>query len=250
LPNWIPRETPGRAAVPATFVAVGALGLASGAAWLVLVLTRDAMPMQLVPWIGLWTVMMAAMMLPSAAPVILLYGRQANGVDSTLLMVGYVLAWSVVGIAAYELDMRLPDPGDAAVTTVLIVAGIYQLTPLKSACLKQCRNPLDFLVTHWRSGHLGAARLGVEHGAYCIGCCWALMVSLFALGVMSLAWMALVAALIAFEKTFPWAPAVTYGTAALLAALAILVVAAPGAIPGLTVPGGEPMGGGAMSPMP
>jgi predicted metal-binding membrane protein len=107
---------------------------------------------------------------------------------------------------------------------------------LKDVCLTKCRSPLGFLLGSWRDGPAGGLRMGVRHGAWCVGCCWALMASLFALGVMSLAWMALVAALIALEKTLPWKRAVTYGTAAILVLLGVLLLAAPEAIPGLSVP--------------
>ena len=123
----------------------------------------------------------------------------------------------------------------------LALAAAYELTPLKTVCLRHCRSPLGFLLGSWREGLSGAVRMGAKHGAWCVGCCWALMASLFALGVMSIAWMAFVAALIAAEKTLPWGRAVTYGTAAILLALGVLVVAVPEAIPGLTIPAEMPM---------
>ena len=123
----------------------------------------------------------------------------------------------------------------------LIVAAVYELTPLKDVCLGKCRSPLGFLLGSWRDGRSGALRMGAEHGAWCVGCCWALMASLFALGVMSVAWMAFVAALIAVEKTLPWRRVATYGTAAMLLALGVLVLAAPDAMPGLTIPDGDTM---------
>jgi predicted metal-binding membrane protein len=118
----------------------------------------------------------------------------------------------------------------------LIVAAAYELTPLKDVCLSKCRSPVGFLASSWRDGLSGALDMGVRHGAWCAGCCWALMASLFALGVMSLAWMAFVAVLIALEKILPWGRAATYGTAAVLLVLGGLLLAAPDAIPGLTVP--------------
>jgi predicted metal-binding membrane protein len=113
------------------------------------------------------------------------------------------------------------------------------VTPLKNACLSRCRSPLGFLIGSWRDGRRGALRMGAQHGAWCLGCCWALMAGLFALGVMSLAWTAFVAAIIALEKTLPWRRVATWGTAAVLLALAIAVIAAPGDVPGLTIPGGD-----------
>ena len=118
----------------------------------------------------------------------------------------------------------------------LIVAAVYELTPLKDACLGKCRSPLGFLLGSWRSGRLGALQMGARHGAWCIGCCWALMASLFALGVMSVVWMAVVAGLIAFEKLIPSRPAATYVTAVILLVLGVLLIAAPDTIPALTVP--------------
>jgi predicted metal-binding membrane protein len=172
-------------------------------AWAALLRMGDEMPMGAGLWLVAWTAMMAAMMLPSAAPLVLLYGRRSTAMNSGLLIGGYLLAWAAVGLAAYAINMRLPDPGDGAVAAVLIVAGVYQLTPLKSACLKRCRSPLDFLVTHWRSGRAGAFRLGAEHGAYCVGCCWALMLVLVVAGAMGLVWVLAIAAAVAAEKLLP-----------------------------------------------
>ena len=129
----------------------------------------------------------------------------------------------------------------------LLVAAVYELTPAKDVCLGKCRSPLGFLVGSWRDGLRGAAELGARHGAWCVGCCWALMLSLFALGVMSLAWMAVVAGLIAFEKLIPWRRTAVWGTVAILVVLGVLLLAAPDALPGLTVPDGsmpamDPMG--------
>ena len=132
---------------------------------------------------------------------------------------------------------------------VLAVAAIYELTPLKDVCLSKCRSPLGFLLGTWRDGNRGALVMGSRHAAWCLGCCWALMAGLFALGVMSLTWMALVAALIAFEKTVPWRRLATWATAGVLIALAVAVVAMPGNVPGLVVPGGASHGMHSMSAM-
>lgn len=185
-------------------LAVGAgLLLVSVAAWAALLAMGDEMPMGAGLWIGAWTVMMAAMMLPSTSPLVLLHARQSTATSSALLTTGYVAVWAAVGLAAYAVDMRLPDPGNRVVGPVLIAAGLYQLTPLKTACLTRCRNPADFLVTHWRRGRMGALRLGVEHGAYCVGCCWALMGVLIVAGSMSLAWVVAIALVVAGEKLLP-----------------------------------------------
>jgi predicted metal-binding membrane protein len=183
---------------------VGAgLLLAAAAAWAALLAMGDEMPMGFGLWIGAWTVMMAAMMLPSTSPHVLLYARQSTAMGSALLTTGYIAVWAGVGLAAYGIDMRLPDPSNRVVGAVLIGAGLYQLTPLKTACLKRCRYAADFLVTHWRRGRMGALRLGVEHGAYCIGCCWALVGVLIVAGSMSLAWVVAIALVVAGEKLLP-----------------------------------------------
>jgi predicted metal-binding membrane protein len=203
-------------------------------------------------FLGVWVVMMAAMMFPSLAPTAALYARMARDrIAPWLFCAGYLVAWGAVGAAAFALalagDGVLGDvlawdrAGRWVAGAVLIVAAIYELTPLKDVCLTKCRSPLGFLLGSWRDGRAGALRMGARHGAWCIGCCWALMASLFALGVMSIAWMAFVAALIAAEKTLPWRRVATFGTAGLLLALGVLLIAAPDAVPGLTIPGGDPM---------
>ena len=206
---------------------------------------------------GVWVVMMAAMMFPSVAPTVALYSsmtKSRSPIAPLLFTSGYLAAWTSIGVLAFAVATagdRISDDllawdraGRWIAGATLIVAAIYELTPLKDVCLGKCRSPLGFLLGSWRSGRLGAIQMGVRHGAWCIGCCWALMASLFALGVMSLAWMAVVAGLIAFEKLIPSRRAATYGTAAILFVLGVLLLAAPDAIPALTIPGS-----GSMSPM-
>jgi predicted metal-binding membrane protein len=118
----------------------------------------------------------------------------------------------------------------------LLTAAVYELTPLKDVCLGKCRSPLGLLLGSWRDGGTGALRMGVENGGWCVGCCWALMASLFALGVMSVTWMVFVAALIAAEKALPWRRTATVGTATILLVLAGLLFAAPTRIPWITIP--------------
>jgi predicted metal-binding membrane protein len=120
---------------------------------------------------------------------------------------------------------------------VLLAAAIYQLTPAKDACLRRCRGPLQALSLAWRDGLAGAFRMGIEHGGWCVGCCWALMASLFALGIMSVGWMVFVAALIAIEKLLPWKVPANRTIAAVLTGLAVAVALAPANVPGLTWPG-------------
>jgi predicted metal-binding membrane protein len=211
-------------------------------------------------FLGVWVVMMAAMMFPSVAPTVALYSRMTqtrSPLSPLLFAAGYLVVWTGAGVVAFLVWSAVARiPGDvfawdragrwvAGVT--LLVAALYELTPLKDVCLGKCRSPLGFLLGSWRDGLSGALRMGARHGAWCVGCCWALMASLFALGVMSVAWMAFVAGLIAVEKTLPWRRVATYGTAALLLTLGVLLLAAPGAVPGLTVPDTGPMDG--MEPM-
>jgi predicted metal-binding membrane protein len=201
-------------------------------------------------FVGVWIVMMAAMMFPSVAPTVALYSRMTESRSPfapLLFATGYLAAWASVGVLAFAAataggrvsgDVLAWDrAGRWVAAATLLVAAAYELTPLKDVCLGKCRSPLGFLIGAWRSGPVGALQLGARHGAWCIGCCWALMASLFALGVMSVAWMAFVAGLIAFEKLIPFRRAATYVTAGILLVLGVLLIAAPDAIPALTVPG-------------
>jgi len=205
-------------------------------------------------FLGVWVVMMAAMMFPSVAPTVALYSRLTRRrapVAPLLFAAGYLLAWVVPGLLAYGgsagarsllgSSLAWNNGGRWLAGGTLLLAAAYELTPLKDVCLGKCRSPLGFLLGSWRDGLSGALQMGVRHGAWCVGCCWALMASLLALGVMSVAWMAFLAALIAAEKTLPWRRVATYGTAALLLSLGVLLIAAPHAIPGLTIPSdGQP----------
>ncbi len=202
-------------------------------------------------FLGVWVVMMAAMMFPSLAPTVALYARMTRrrGLDRPLLFAaGYLLLWGMAGLGAYALfglgrivfggDLAWREGGRWLAAGVLALAALYEITPVKDVCLAKCRSPLGFLLGTWRDGRLGALEMGSRHAGWCLGCCWALMAALFALGVMSLTWMAFVAALIALEKTVPWGRAVTWGTAVVLLALAVAVVAVPHDVPGLVVPSG------------
>src|SRR6185369_14710769 len=145
--------------------------------------------------------------------------------------------WVIPGLLAYALfavgrdsfptELSWQHGGRWLAGGTLVVAAAFELTPLKDVCLGKCRSPLGFLIGAWRDGLRGAFAMGAKHGAWCVGCCWALMASLFALGVMSIAWMAFVAGLIAAEKLLPWGRVVTWGTAAVLVALAVLLMATP-----------------------
>jgi predicted metal-binding membrane protein len=177
------------------------------------------MPHLLLLW-AMWTVMMTGMMLPSASPLLLLYGAAARrsadvhaGRRTYALAAGYLAAWTAFSLAATALQRAL-----AAVTVLspmmevtsvrsgaalLLIAGVYQLTPFKHACLRTCRSPLGFLLGRWRGGWSGAFRMGAEHGAFCVGCCWALMLLLFAGGVMNLTVIVALTIFVALEK-FGW----------------------------------------------
>lgn len=160
------------------------------------------MSTSLVPFLVGWTVMMTAMMLPSVAPLLLLHRRARRG--TTLLAGGYLLVWAATGVAAYAAARFVDLGGRSGVAAViLIAAGLYQLTPLKIVCLRRCRNPRDFLMQRWHGGRLGVMRLGLEHGVYCVGCCWVLMVVLVLAGAMSLAWAAVIAVIVFAEKVLP-----------------------------------------------
>jgi predicted metal-binding membrane protein len=200
-------------------------------------------------FLGIWVVMMAAMMLPSVAPTVALFSRMKSesNLAPLLFALGYVVTWTAAGVLAFTIafgggraagDVLSWDRAGRWVAAVtLLVAAVYELTPLKDVCLGKCRSPLGLLLGSWRNGASGAMRMGMTNGAWCVGCCWALMLSFFALGIMSVVWMAVVAGLIAMEKTLPWRRVATYGTAAVLVTLGVLVFAAPDSVPGLTIPG-------------
>ncbi|MBA3564398.1 MAG: DUF2182 domain-containing protein [Gammaproteobacteria bacterium] len=185
------------------------------------------MPMAWTPTYALlmfvmWWIMMIAMMLPSAVPMLLFFAaanrkwrsQGAPFVPTGVFGAGYLLAWSGFSLAATGLQwwletigllsaMEMSSVSVAFGGGLLIAAGIYQLTPLKHACLRQCRSPLEFVTTHWRRGHGGALRMGALHGLYCLGCCWVLMGLLFYGGVMNLYWIIGLAALVLLEKGAP-----------------------------------------------
>jgi predicted metal-binding membrane protein len=254
-----PPALPGR-------IQLGLIGLLVGLAALAWAITSEQMsgmdagpgtdPGTLGFFIGVWVVMMAAMMFPSIAPMVVMHarmqeGRRAKeGVRSTgttaLFVGGYLVTWAAAGLlgyCVYELGRAVTgdafawdNAGPYLAGGIVVGAALYQLTPLKDVCLRHCRSPLWFLMRHWRPGRYGALRMGVVHGGWCVGCCWALMAALFALGVMSLGWMAFVAALIALEKLLPWKEVANRGIAILLLALGIFVAFSPAAVPGLTLP--------------
>jgi predicted metal-binding membrane protein len=191
----------------------------------------EAMPFAWATAVAMWWVMMIAMMTPSAAPFILLYGRVLRHAEaqetrdrayapSAFLVAGYLAGWLGFSVVAAALQRALEPAGlispmmlwsrSAALSAaVLAAAGLYQLSPLKGACLRQCRGPVEFLTRRWRPGRFGAFAMGVEHGAWCVGCCWMLMTLLFVGGLMNFAWIAALTFLVLVEKLTPAGPIVS-----------------------------------------
>lgn len=210
----------------------------------------------LTSFLGLWLTMMAAMMLPSVAPMVLTFARvhaqrtergRPDAVPTWVFVSGYFAVWTAYGLLAYGFFLIAHELGSSFLTwdgngrylagAAIAAAGIYQLTPAKEVCLRHCRSPLHFLVHGWREGRIGALRLGVVHGSYCVGCCFGLFVILFAVGVMSLVWMALIAAVIFVEKTLPFGERAARVFALAFILLGLLIAFDPAAVPGLTEPG-------------
>ncbi len=169
----------------------------------------------------MWWVMMVAMMVPSASPMLLLFAavnrkQRTQGspfVSTSVFGAGYIVAWGGFSLLAVGVQWGLERAGvlSAMMSStnvlltglVLLAAGVYQFTPLKNACLRHCRTPMDFVAHHWRTGSFGAFRMGIEHGVFCLGCCWTLMALLFVGGVMNLYWIAAIAVFVLLEKTIP-----------------------------------------------
>jgi predicted metal-binding membrane protein len=191
----------------------------------------------------MWAVMMTAMMVPSAAPMVLLHmrvtgARQPQGealASAFLMLAGYLALWTAFSAvatlvqwglqAAALLTPMMTTAADPLTGGLLVAAGLYQWTPVKTRCLEHCRSPLEFLAAHWWPGPLGAFRTGLHHGMYCVGCCWLLMGLLFVLGVMNLLWVAALAALVLVERTGPAGPVVARLSGAALAAWGVLTLA-------------------------
>jgi predicted metal-binding membrane protein len=200
-------------------------------------------------FIAIWVAMMVAMMFPTAAPMILMFGRVYAGkrqrgqvfVPTWVFVGAYLMVWALFGALAYVLavgaerladrSMWLMDHATRIGGVVLLAAGLYQLSPIKSVCLTTCRTPFQFVLGSWRDGYGGALRMGLEHGAYCLGCCWLLFVILFPLGVMNVAAMALVTVLIFAEKSLPIGRQIGTVAAVALIAYGALVIFVPGALP-------------------
>jgi predicted metal-binding membrane protein len=212
-------------------------GPMSGASAWMMTVTWD-WPRLLLLW-AMWAAMMAAMMLPTMTPALLLYakvmrrrGDEAAAIARINLMAaGYVLVWALFSVGATvlqrilsetsSLTMMMEPASTLIAATLLLIAAIYQWTPLKSACLHQCRSPITLFTTGWREGRDGAFRMGVEQGLYCLGCCWALMLLLFAGGVMNLVVILALTAWVAIEKIAPFGQQSARVGGALLAVVAI-----------------------------
>jgi predicted metal-binding membrane protein len=203
---------------------------------------------------GVWAVMMAAMMLPSLVPMAGTYAAEVSArprqdpqpaLGTSLFVAGYLALWALAGLVAWAVvqSVRSLDPtflhwsdgGRYVAAAVVAAAAVYELTPMKAGCLRHCRDRA-LLVADWHGGTSGALRMGLEQGGYCIGSSWALMAALFALGVMSITWMVVIAALVAIEKLLPRADLASWATAALLLVMAAGVAFFPDQVPGLTVP--------------
>ena len=213
--------------------------------------TRLTMGMSAVLFLAIWIAMMVAMMFPSAAPMVLMFHTISAGkrqraqayAPTWVFVLGYLLVWTLAGVAAYVLatgldwlasqSMWLTDNANRIGGVVLIAAGLYQLSPLKNTCLAKCRTPLQFVMTSWRDGAGGAVRMGIEHGAYCLGCCWLLFVILFPLGMMNIAALALLTALIFAEKVLPVGRAVSAIAGVALVVYGAVVVFMPAFLPAM-----------------
>ena len=251
-------------------VILGLLLALAAAAWAVLVwqaagtdvdmdmaMDSPTMGLRAPLFLAIWVTMMVAMMFPTAAPMILTFhkvqaGKRQRGeafVSTWIFVAAYLLVWGLSGVAAYfgalaaeAIAARAAlSPTTAARVggIVLVAAGLYQLTPLKDLCLSKCRTPVTFIMTSWCDGAAGALRMGLLHGAYCLGCCWLLFVILFPLGLMNIAAMAVITLVIFTEKTLPWGRAAARATAAALVVYGVVVIATPQFLP--TFPRGSSM---------
>lgn len=207
------------------------------------------MGMEAPVFMAIWVAMMVAMMFPTAAPMILMFARVHAGkrqrgqsfVPTWVFVCAYLVVWTLFGALAYavavgaqELAQQsrwLMDSAARLGGVVLVLAGLYQLSPLKRSCLSKCRTPLDFILGSWRDGYGGSFRMGIEHGVYCLGCCWLLFVILFPLGVMNVAAMAVISLLIFAEKSLPMGRQMGQMAALALIAYGALVVFVPAALP-------------------
>ncbi len=194
-------------------------------------------------FLAMWVAMMVAMMFPAAAPMVVMYGRMRQSDPPTVgLFTGsYIALWFVFGLGAYLASAGIETAASRsewvamnwgrAGGALLVMAGVYQLTPLKDICLRQCRTPLSFVMTQWQDGRAGAVRMGLVHGLYCVGCCWLLFLILIPLGVMNVAAMAAVAALVFAEKVVPRGRGIGILAAAAMIIYGAAVILQPSLLP-------------------
>ncbi len=240
------------------YLILGGLLILSALAWVFLIWQARmmggpamglTMGMSALLFIAIWIVMMVAMMFPTAAPMILMFSKiytskrqqELPFVPTWVFVSAYLLVWSLCGVVAYPLavgieqlagqSMWLMENAARLGGVVLLLAGLYQLSPLKDICLSKCRTPLQFILSSWHDGYGGAFRMGLEHGAFCLGCCWLLFVILFPLGIMNIAVMALVTALIFAEKALPIGRQISKLAGAGLIVYGVLIMFLPAALP-------------------
>jgi predicted metal-binding membrane protein len=236
---------------------LGSLLLLAAAAWALLIWQAAVMDEEMsltmgmgAPlWIALWIAMMVAIMFPTAAPMIMMFARvhaKRKERDQTFVPTwtfasSYLLVWGVAGVVAYAIAVAGDALADESVWVMdnapriggglLIAAGVYQLSPLKYVCLNKCRSPISFILHSWRDGVAGSFRMGIEHGVYCLGCCWLLFLILFPLGMMNIAVLALITLLIFAEKSTPIGRQVALLAAVALIVYGAVVVFVPDALP-------------------
>jgi predicted metal-binding membrane protein len=231
-------------------VALRASTMATGMAGAMAAPAGLTMGMGVALFLAIWVAMMVAMMFPASAPMILMFSAIAAGkrqrgqayAPTWIFVAGYLLVWTLAGVLAYLVALGLDTLAAHSMVLMtnasriggllLVAAGVYQLSPLKNVCLAKCRTPTQFVMTSWRDGTLGALRMGVEHGIFCLGCCWLLFVILFPLGMMNIAALALLTALIFAEKVLPVGRPVAIVAGAALILYGALVVAVPTLLPG------------------
>jgi predicted metal-binding membrane protein len=240
------------------YLILGGLLILSALAWIFLfwqssMMSNQAMGLTMgmgaLLFIAIWIVMMIAMMFPTSAPMILMFSKiyaskrqqERPFVPTWVFVSAYLLIWSLCGVVVYPLAVGIENLAVSSMWlmqnvsrlggVVLLIAGLYQLSPLKDICLSKCRTPLQFILSSWHEGYSGAFRMGLEHGLFCLGCCWPLFVILFPLGIMNLAVMELVSALIFAEKALPFGRQIGKLSGVVLVVYGVLVMFLPAALP-------------------
>jgi len=248
-------------------VTIGAaLVVLTVAAWALLIWQRSAsdyaanmsptMGMGALLFLGVWLAMVAAMMFPAIAPMILMFARvtanrRASGRPSpttSVFVAGYVLVWAGIGVVAFALGTGaeyladhyqiIADNAGRIAAALIVLAGAYQFSTLKDRCMTECRSPLSFLSQHWRDGAHGAVALGIRHGLVCAGCCWALMALMFPLGMLNIAALGAVTILISAEKILPVGKGLRYAAGVALVVFGLATLVHPGLMPGSMAPTG------------